>query len=69
MIEELEIGLNAVAAAVRRSGGAVVAALSVSGPAYRVTRERIQDLGPLAASAAAEVSRRLGHVERSDSVG
>jgi DNA-binding IclR family transcriptional regulator len=67
-IEELEVGLNAVAAPVRRSGGAVVAALSVSGPAYRVTPERISELGPLAAFAAERISRRLGHVERSDSV-
>ena len=34
--EELEIGLNAVAAPVRDSSGKVVAALSVSGPSYRL---------------------------------
>ena len=67
-IEELEIGLNAVAAPVRGSDDAVVAALSVSGPAYRVTPERITQLGPTVASAAARISRRLGHVERSESV-
>ena len=67
-IEELEMGLNAVAAPVRRSDGVVVAALSVSGPAYRVTPDRIADLGAMTASAAARVSGRLGHVERGDSV-
>jgi DNA-binding IclR family transcriptional regulator len=68
-VEELEVGLNAVAAPIRRSDGAVVAALSVSGPAYRVTPERVSELGPVAAAAAASISRRLGHSERGDSVG
>jgi DNA-binding IclR family transcriptional regulator len=68
-VEELEIGLNAVAAPVRRSDGSVVAALSVSGPAYRVTPERISELGPMVASAANTISGRLGHVERGDPVG
>ena len=68
-VEELEIGLNAVAAPIRRSGGSVVAALSVSGPAYRVTRERISELGPMVTSAANRISGRLGHVERGDPVG
>src|SRR3712207_8602308 len=34
-IEELEVGLNAVSAPVRCAEGVVVAALSVSGPAFR----------------------------------
>ena len=34
--EELEVGLNAVAAPVRDSGGKIIAALSVSGPSYRL---------------------------------
>jgi DNA-binding IclR family transcriptional regulator len=68
-VEELEVGLNAVAAPIRRAGGAVVAALSVSGPAYRVTQQRISELGPSVAAAAARISHRLGHVERGDPVG
>src|ERR1700750_1709909 len=39
--EELEPGLVAVAAPVYRDGGAVVAALSVSGPASRLTPARV----------------------------
>jgi DNA-binding IclR family transcriptional regulator len=35
-VEELEAGLNAVAAPIRRSDGSVVAAVSVSGPAFRL---------------------------------
>ncbi len=38
--EELEIGLNAIAAPIRGSSGDVIAAVSVSGPAYRLPRRR-----------------------------
>ena len=67
-VEELEVGLNAVAAPVRQAGGAVVGAISVSGPAYRVTPARIPMLGQSVRLAAAEISRRMGHVERRESV-
>lgn len=60
--EELEIGLNAVAAPVRDGNGRVVAAISVAGPAYRVTPERLPELGRLTREAARTVSRRLGFV-------
>src|SRR3712207_8088449 len=36
-VEELEVGLNAVAAPVRDSVGQVAAAVSVSGPSFRMT--------------------------------
>lgn len=67
-VEELEVGLNAVAAPVRRADGEVVAAISVSGPAYRVTPARIPRLGRRVRLAAAEISRRMGYVERRESV-
>lgn len=60
--EELEVGLNAVAAPVRDETGAVVAAISASGPAYRLRADRFTELAPLVVAAAAVVSRRLGHV-------
>ncbi|MGH2676639.1 MAG: IclR family transcriptional regulator [Actinomycetota bacterium] len=63
-LEELEIGLNAVAAPVRGADGEVVAAVSVAGPAYRVTRERIPELARAVAEAGVEISRRMGHTER-----
>ncbi len=57
---ELEVGLNAVAVPVRGEKGSVVAALSASGPAYRVTPERIEEiLGDLKA-AGEELSYRMG---------
>lgn len=60
-LEELEPGLNAVAAPVFSMTGIVIAALSVSGPSYRVTKERIPELGELAKQAALEISLRLGY--------
>ena len=42
--EEYEDGLNAMAVPVRDHTGTVVGALSVSGPAYRLDKSRMQDL-------------------------
>lgn len=67
-IEELEVGLNAVAAPIRGPGGEVVAAVSVAGPAYRVTRERIPELARAVVEAGWEISRRMGSAERRESV-
>lgn len=60
-IEEYEDGLNAVAAPIRAHDGTVVAAISVSGPAYRLAPQRIPDAGAAVVRAAAEVSRRMGY--------
>lgn len=57
---EIEEGLHAIAAPICDASGAVVAALSVSGPAYRVTAERIPELGRVTQEMADQVSRRLG---------
>ncbi len=58
--EELEQGLSAAAAPVRRQDGTVVAAISVSGPSFRLDQQRLADLGKAVSSGAEEVSRRLG---------
>jgi DNA-binding IclR family transcriptional regulator len=57
--EELEVGLDAIAAPVFGPDGEVVAALDVSGPSHRL-RER-PGLDLLASEGAAELSRRLGY--------
>jgi IclR family transcriptional regulator, acetate operon repressor len=62
--DELEEGLNAVAAPVRRLSGEVVAALSVSGPSFRVRSVDLARLGRLTIDAAGAVSRRLGYTTR-----
>jgi IclR family transcriptional regulator, acetate operon repressor len=59
--EELEPGLVAVAAPVCRDGGAVVAALSVSAPATRLTPARLAGVAAQCAAQAAAVSAALGH--------
>ena len=58
---ELEPGLIALAAPVRRDGGAVVAALSVSAPATRLTRAAIPEVAAWCVAAAEGLSRALGH--------
>ena len=59
-VEELELGLHAVAAPVFDAAGACIAAVSVSGPAYRLHETRLPEVGALCADAAADVSARLG---------
>ena len=60
-VEELEVGLNAVAAPVRDSVGQVAAAVSVSGPSFRMTPASLGDrVAPLVVEAADVLSRRLG---------
>ncbi len=59
-IDEFEEGLNGVAVPVRDAAGDCVAALSVSGPAYRLTAERLPEVAALAEGAAREIARRLG---------
>jgi IclR family transcriptional regulator, acetate operon repressor len=58
---ELEIGLNAVAVPVRGEDGTVIAALSASGPAYRMTPERINEILGEVESAGVELSRLMGY--------
>jgi DNA-binding IclR family transcriptional regulator len=64
VIEELEIGLNAVSAPIYDAGANVIAALSVSGPAYRLRPDRFPDIAKQTTAAAEVISRRLGWVER-----
>ncbi|MGW7054173.1 IclR family transcriptional regulator [Streptomyces sp. NPDC054887] len=60
--EEFEIGLHAMAAPVRSRDGDVIAAISASGPAYRFTRERMDELAPLLVKGAEEISFRMGYL-------
>lgn len=60
--QEYEVGLNAVAAPVRDHEDAVVAAVSVSGPSYRLTSDALPAVAERVVAAARELSRRLGHL-------
>ena len=59
-VDELEVGLSALAAPVLGADGDAVAALSISGPSARLTAERIAGLVPLLVEECRELARRLG---------
>jgi DNA-binding IclR family transcriptional regulator len=61
-VEELEVGLNAVAAPIRAADGAVIAALSVSGPAYRVEPASYSAIAEKIVGGADEISFRIGYL-------
>lgn len=54
-------GIHTVAVPLRDHDGRVVAALSVTGPAMRMPRERLVAIAPIAQGAARDVSARLGY--------
>jgi len=60
-VDELEVGLTAIAAPIRNAHGDVIASLSVSGPTFRLGELRVKELVPVVLDSADEVSRRLGY--------
>ena len=61
-LEELEIGLHAMAAPIRDRDGEVIASISASGPSYRFTEERMHELAPALLKGAEEISHRMGYL-------
>jgi DNA-binding IclR family transcriptional regulator len=59
--QENEIGVRCVGAPIFDYTFKVIGAISVSGPANRMSKERSLELGPLVRDAALEVSRRMGY--------
>ena len=59
-VDELEVGLTAVAAPIRNAHGDVVASMSVSGPSFRLPDDRVDEVVRAVRAAADEVSHRLG---------
>ncbi|MGH3082728.1 MAG: IclR family transcriptional regulator [Gaiellaceae bacterium] len=60
-VEELEVGLNAVAAPVFDAAGTCIAAVSVSGPAFRLPARKLTAVAPQCRASAQEISAALGH--------
>ena len=58
--EEIEEGLRCVGCVVRDFSGAPVAAISVSGPAFRLTREKVKSIARPVMAAATALSAELG---------
>jgi len=63
-VDELEVGLTAAAAPIRNAHGDVVASMSVSGPTFRLTPDRVDGVVSALVEAALEVSHRLGWGQR-----
>ncbi|HJP79256.1 MAG TPA: IclR family transcriptional regulator [Pseudonocardiaceae bacterium] len=61
--EELEVGLNAVAVPIRGADGKVAAAVSVSGPSYRLTTESFPDIAKKLQAGADRISSRIGYIK------
>lgn len=59
--EEAYLGSRCIAAPIFEASGKIAAALSVSGPTTRVTRERVPVVAAAAKSAATAISRTLGY--------
>lgn len=67
--EELEIGLSAVAAPIRNHEGQVAAIISVSGPAFRLPRERLIELGITTKQTADAISKQTGYIGDAEAKG
>lgn len=61
-LSEYEVGLNAVAAPVFGGDGMVIAAVSVSAPAYRLPEARLPDAARAVIATAIRISERMGHL-------
>jgi len=59
--EEKEEGLRCVSASVRGHSGKLLSAISVSGPAFRITKERIPEIGQVVMRIANDLSAEFGY--------
>ena len=59
-VDELEIGICAVASPIFNQHGEVLAAISVGGPSSRISAKRIQSLAKLLVETTKEISQQLG---------
>lgn len=60
--EEREEGLRCLGAPVRNSIGEVVGAVSIAGPVFRISRDRLSSLANLVIDTAAQISAALGYI-------
>lgn len=63
-LEENEYGITCIAVPIFDHLGKVVAAVSISGPTMRMTKERLQLLNPRVISIGKQISARLGYYEK-----
>ena len=58
--EENEIGVNGIARAIRDGLGEIAAAISVSGPANRLTKGVMERIAPEVVAAAGSITKAIG---------
>lgn len=61
--EEFEEGLECIGAPIKNYSGKVVAAISIAGPAFRITEEKLPMLAKSVIAVAQELSAELGYQE------
>lgn len=59
-VDELEVGLTAVAAPIAGPDGEIAGSVSASGPTFRIPAERVPDVAAKVVEAGRQISRRLG---------
>jgi DNA-binding IclR family transcriptional regulator len=59
-VDELEIGLTAVAAPITASDGEIAGSVSASGPTFRIPADRVSDVATKVVEAGRQISHRLG---------
>jgi DNA-binding IclR family transcriptional regulator len=64
--EELETGLNSLAAPIRGGGGYVVAAVSIAGPSYRLTVDSFNTVAGKLVPGAQQISSRIGYFAQAE---
>jgi DNA-binding IclR family transcriptional regulator len=57
--QEYEEEINAVAAPILDQHGLPIAAVAIAGPAYRLTRERMSEIGPSVVAATRDISQEI----------
>ena len=65
-MDEHEIGLAAIGATIRTLDGHVIAAVTTSGPTFRINEDTLPDLAKHVLAAAAKISQRHGYPRRGD---
>jgi len=58
--EELELGIRAISAPIRDSRGQVIAAVSISGPVFRIEKDTLPAIGRQVVDGADRISKLLG---------
>ncbi len=61
--EEVAVGLRCIAAAIYDENAVPLAAISISGPTARISRERIKSLGHSVRKVASDITKELGGIE------